>query len=311
MSADHPWLVCLTRRSVASGLVLDSADGATSEPADGPASAVLRVVLEPLDRDATTQLVLAATRADPLPRHVAADLVDRADGNPLFLLELLSALRDGSAVSELPSTIEGLISACVDRLASDDRARLRRVAVLGAGFSVDALGAVDADDVPVDRTLTRLQEFLDHDESGWVRFRHALVRDVAYAGLPYRTRQRLHGQIADAILDSETDGTESDAAVLSLHFFHAQRYDETWSYARTAADSAREVYANVEAVKLYRRALDAARHCTDIPAQSPPRCSSRWATCRTGVVCSPNHERRTPRRASCWSATASRRRGSC
>ena len=62
--------------------------------------------------------------------------------------------------------------------------------------------------------------------------------------------------------------TESDAALLSLHFFHAQRYDETWSYARTAADSAREVYANVEAVKLYRRALDAARHCTDIPAQS-------------------------------------------
>ena len=223
-----------------------------------------RVVLEPLGRDATALLVAAATTSAPLPQHVADELVDRADGNPLFLLELLSALREGGDISSLPSTIEGLISARVDRLAAEDRARLRRVAVLGTGFHGEYLGAVDADDVPVEQTLSRLTEFLASDATGWVTFRHALVRDVAYAGLPYRTRQRLHGQVADSMLANSDDGAESDAALLSLHFFHAQRYEETWRYARVAADAARDVYANVEAAKLYGRALEAARDRDDV-----------------------------------------------
>ena len=230
-----------------------------------PSEGGQRVVLEPLGRAATALLVSAATTSAPLPQHVADELVDRADGNPLFLLELLSALREGGDISSLPSTIEGLISARVDRLAAEDRARLRRVAVLGAGFHGEYLGAVDADDVPVEQTLSRLTEFLASDATGWVTFRHALVRDVAYAGLPYRTRQRLHGQVADSMLANADDDADTDAALLSLHFFHAQRYDETWHYARVAADAARDVYANVEAAKLYVRALDAARNRGDVP----------------------------------------------
>ena len=252
-ASDQPWLVCLTRRRVATGLVLEPSEGGQ------------RVVLEPLGRAATALLVAAATTSAPLPQHVADELVDRADGNPLFLLELLSALREGGDISSLPSTIEGLISARVDRLAAEDRARLRRVAVLGAGFHGDYLGAVDADDVPVEQTLSRLTEFLASDATGWVTFRHALVRDVAYVGLPYRTRQRLHGQVADSMLANADDGADTDAALLSLHFFHAQRYEETWHYARVAADAARDVYANVEAAKLYVRVLDAARNRGDVP----------------------------------------------
>ena len=79
-------------------------------------------MLEPLGRAATALLVSAATTSAPLPQHVADELVDRADGNPLFLLELLSVLREGGDISSLPSTIEGLISARVDRLAAEDRA---------------------------------------------------------------------------------------------------------------------------------------------------------------------------------------------
>ncbi len=116
--------------------------------------------------------------------------------------------------------------------------------------------------MPIEQTLSRLTEFLASDATGWVTFRHALVRDVAYAGLPYRTRQRLHGQVADSML-ANADDEESDAALLSLHFFHAQRYEETWRYARVAADAAHDVYANVEAAKLYGRALEAARNCGD------------------------------------------------
>ena len=109
--------------------------------------------------------------------------------------------------------------------------------MLGAGFHGDYLSAVDADDVPIEQTLSRLTEFLASDGTGWVTVRHALVRDVAYVGLPYRTRQRLHGQVADSMLANADDDADNDAALLSLHFFHAQRYEETWRYARVAADA--------------------------------------------------------------------------
>ena len=122
----------------------------------------------------------------------------------MFLLELLSALREGGDISTLPTTVEGLISARVDRLAAEDRARLRRVAVLGRGFHVEYLSAVDADHVVSSTRWPGWPSSSRVDATGWVTFRHALVRDVAYAGLPYRTRARLHGQVADSILADPT-----------------------------------------------------------------------------------------------------------
>jgi tetratricopeptide (TPR) repeat protein len=99
-----------------------------------------------------------------------------------------------------------------------------------------------------------------------VTFRHALVRDVAYAGLPFGTRSRLHGNIADSMVLEAGEHRSEQAAVLSLHFLHAQRFGDEWMYARTAGDGAREVYANLEAVTLYQRALQAARHLPDLTA---------------------------------------------
>jgi tetratricopeptide (TPR) repeat protein len=250
---EQSWMVCTTRRPTASGLAFDGEDGVDS------------IVLEPLDGAATAKLVVAATSDAPVPQHVAQEIARRSDGNPLFLLELLAALREGGDLSSLPTTVEGLISARVDRLPPEDRARLRRVSVLGAGFAVEHLGAVDGVEDAGARPLTRLADFLAIDAGGWVTFRHALVRDVAYGGLPYETRRQLHGQVADSILRTAPDA-DAAAALLSLHFFHAQRYEETWRYACIAGDTAREMYANVEAATLYTRALASARQGASVTA---------------------------------------------
>ena len=57
------------------------------------------------------------------------------------------------------------------------------------------------------------------------------------------------------------------AALLSLHFLHAHRYGDAWQYARLAGDAANEIYANLEAITLYQRALQAARHLPDLTVE--------------------------------------------
>ena len=87
---DLPWLVCVSRREV---------DGGFHAP-DGPATQ--RLELGPLDRRSTTSLVLAETDHQLFMPQQLETLVDRADGNPLFLLELASALRAGAEIDSLP-----------------------------------------------------------------------------------------------------------------------------------------------------------------------------------------------------------------
>ena len=120
--ANQPWLICVTRRRTTTGPFLD--DGSDTVSID----------LSPLSVDATIRLIETATAGEPLPSHVVRALAERSDGNPLFALELLHALRDEGSLDTLPQSVEGLITARIDRLAPDDRALLRQVSVLGGGF---------------------------------------------------------------------------------------------------------------------------------------------------------------------------------
>jgi class 3 adenylate cyclase len=252
----RPWLICVTRRQVATGFV----------PLPGPTTTTLE--LSTLDPTSTTGLLKAATTGQPLPDHLLQALTERSDGNPLFVLELLHALQSEDDLEALPHSIEGLISARIDRLPAEDRTILRHVSVLGAGFWDGHIASVlpSAEGQQAATVLARLGDILEIQPSGWVRFRHALVHDVAYAGLPFGTRSRLHGQIAESILRSVTADPSDQAALLSLHFAYAQRYPEAWRFARLAGDSARDLFANIEAITLYQRALHAARHIPELSA---------------------------------------------
>ena len=97
------------------------------------------------------------------------------------------------------------------------------------------------------------------DGNGNLLFNHALVRDSAYDGLSYRLRRELHSKAAEAIRAAVGAKSEEQAELLSIHFFHAQRYPEAWSYSLAAAERAKAVYANIEAAESYERALLAGR----------------------------------------------------
>ncbi|MGH8927364.1 MAG: adenylate/guanylate cyclase domain-containing protein, partial [Acidimicrobiia bacterium] len=185
----QPWMLILTRRPGEAGFVAP------------PASHVSRIELQPLTPAQAESLINSATSDHPLlPAQVAA-LAARAAGNPLFLVELLRSLSLGADVDTLPQSVEGLIAARIDRLPPSDRHLLRRLAVLGNGFMAEHTKAV-IPEVPsgaLVRTLRRLGDFVTLSHNGWVQFRHALIRDVAYESLPFKTRSQLHCAVGNSI----------------------------------------------------------------------------------------------------------------
>lgn len=247
-----PWLLCMTRRDVAEGF-----------SARGPLVEVVRP--EPLDAAATAALIDAATEEMPLPPHEISALAARSGGNPLFLKELLAAAQAAGGIEGLPDSVEALITARIDRLAPRERTILKRLSVLGPEFRGELARAVVPADLLADEAAwEQVAEFIDSDGEDTLRFRHALIRDAAYEGLPYRLRRDLHALVGQTIEREAGSAAEEHAEILSLHFFSAHRYHAAWRYSRVAADRARRIYANVEAAEFYERAIDAARRNGDV-----------------------------------------------
>jgi class 3 adenylate cyclase/tetratricopeptide (TPR) repeat protein len=246
-----PWLICSTRRAVEEGFAAPEGPGITSFP------------LRPLDPETAAALVQASTEDMPFPPHQIAALTERAGGNPLFLKELIAAARS-AGLETLPDSVEGLIMARIDQLAPAERNLLRRASVIGRKFPREYLSSV-LDDVPPpnDPVWRRISEFIV-ENNGIMAFAHALIRDGAYEGLPYKVRRKLHARVGDSIEQAAGDNPDDQAELLSLHFFHAQRFVEAWRFSIVAAERANAIYANVEAAEFYGRALMAAQHVEDL-----------------------------------------------
>jgi len=242
---ERPWVVCVTRREL---------DATVAEEAP---STTLQ--LAPLDAVETAQLASAATDAAPIAPHEMALLVERSAGNPLFLQELVIAAQAAGGVASLPGSIESLMTARVDRLPPDLRDLLREVSVLGYSFPRALASAVVTRGRP--GRLRRLSDLLSEDGE-LIRFRHALLRDAAYEGLTFRRRRDLHALAAETIAAAGDDRPE----LLSFHYHLAARYERSWDTSRVAGRRAASVYANTEAARFYRRALEASRR---VPGLDP------------------------------------------
>ncbi len=247
-----PWLICLTRRDETTGFVAP----------EHPAARTLAA--QPLDADAALRLIQAATEADPFLPRESAMLAERSGGNPLFLEELVQVAR-ASGVESLPDSVEAVVTAQIDRLSPAARSLLRTVSVLGIAFGQDLVDRLLEPDgaVPAPGEWEALGEFLVAPEPGEWRFRHALMRDAAFEGLPYRRRRDLHGRAGTLIEASATDPADV-AELLSFHYFNAQRLAEAWTYSLISGDRARENFANGQAAEFYERALEAARKLPDV-----------------------------------------------
>ena len=253
-SSDRPWLFLVLRRPEESGF---SSEGG---------SAIDRLSLGPLTEQDTIELAEMATEDVPLPTHLQRQVVERANGNPQLLLDLLvSATSDTGA---LPASVEAAATVRIDSLAPRDRQLLRRLSVFGLAFHPRFLNEVlDADvHAPDEDTWGRLAEFFEEEADGFRRFRRAVVRDAAYAGLPFRVRRRLHQAIGER-WEREVDDPDEAAGLLSLHFSRAADHVKALRYATVAGEHAAGIHANVEASRFFERAFESGRKADAPPSQ--------------------------------------------
>jgi tetratricopeptide (TPR) repeat protein len=196
-----------------------------SPPEGGHHSVVVH--LDPLGRDAAAQLLqsLAGDRVAALDDGVAADLLDRASGNPFFLEELVSWL-DGSGSTQLPDTLRALVAARLDALTPAERDVLEDAAVLGSRGRVDWLATMQREahgrDAAVDASLRVLQskELLAVAGDSW-EFHSELVREVAYGMMTKQRRAKVHTGIAAWLECEEYEHHEAVIDSIAHHYGRA------------------------------------------------------------------------------------------
>jgi len=241
----QPWLLFVTRDNRPTGWV---------------PTATGRIELGPLDMTSSIELAEMATPERPLPPAIAEELAVRSGGHPLLLRELARAAARGEDPDELPSTVEELAASQIDQLPPAQRSMLRRAAVLGDEFPEDLLLQMISDVAP-EKSETELLAGLSGliVSAGYLlRFRHPILREVAYAGLPYRRRRELHAQAAE-VLEANPAAADRRPELLALHYFVARNYDKAMDYGWRAGERAMARYAPAAAADAYRRAAQAAR----------------------------------------------------
>ncbi len=218
-------------------------------------------VLAPLTYDETalaTTLILGTGL--PASRDVVSAIFERSDGVPLYIEELLAALRgataDGRAIrdAKVPTSIEDAIMARVGRLSADAQVVGRAAAVIGRCFVPSVLaGMLDRPvsdlDEPLDE-LTRNAFIFTYGE-GILDFRHQLIRDALYRSVPSSELRRLHARAGE--FGAQLEGASEIHA--SAHFERAGLRPQAYRAALAGADAASAVSSRHEAFELYARAV--------------------------------------------------------
>ena len=224
---------------------------------------VQRVDIARLAPARTRDLVSAILGGEAEPDLVAR-VVERSDGNPFFIEELVMA--EGAASDRgMPPTLRGILLARIGALADAAQSLVGVAAVAGRRVDHDLLASVAGQDEST--TLAALrdavgQQILVADtagESDGYAFRHALMQEAAYDDLLPGERRRLHKAFAEAVA-ARAVGTGADAAAhwaeLAYHWSATRDDERALEASVRAAMAAVEAYAFADALRHFETALD-------------------------------------------------------
>jgi predicted ATPase/class 3 adenylate cyclase len=183
------------------------------------------IELEPLPRSDSERLADALLEDAELPADVRAHLLDKTEGNPLFVEETVRMVLESGdgAFDRIPDTLQALIAARIDRLPQSEKLLLQRASVIGRVFWAGALAHLspefdgefdDAlDDLLMRDLLTRESRSTITGEEPY-RFKHVLIREVAYAALSKSSRADLHMKFAEWLRE------RADKELLEIRAYH-------------------------------------------------------------------------------------------
>ncbi len=214
-----------------------------------------RIALEPLSPDATTELATFLTGDDGDKSDIERIARD-ADGNPLFVEELVAARDDG----RIPPTLRDLMSVRFNSLDRDARQLVRTAALIGLRAPrawLAAASGLDADQARASARAAVDAGVLLAENGAWgYVFRHALLRQAVLEDILPDERIALHGAIAAALTDHPERAVDVDqAAELARHWDAAEEATPALRWLVAAAQQAEARYAFDAAFEAYERGL--------------------------------------------------------
>jgi len=235
--------------------------------------------LSPLSNKDSNALVEALFAADDIPLDVRRMILEKSDGNPFFMEEVIRTLIDNDIVVQdaddgrlivtsstddimIPDNLQALLAARIDRLEETAKHVLQLASVIGRSFYHQVLvkisDAADTLDYELNN-LQRLDLILENAREPYIEyiFRQALTQETAYNSILLKHRRQFHKMVGEALLHLYPDRVDEYAAVLGYHFYQAQD-PRALIYFQMEGDSAFRLYANAEAIGYYRKAIEAA-----------------------------------------------------
>ncbi len=252
----------------------------------GHSGAVQAIALQSLDESQSRELVLEILRKAPeIPTDLSDLIVSRAEGNPLYVEEMIKILiEDGVIIAgqdewqvrrnqilsaRVPPHINGVLQARLDRLSELERVTLQRAAVIGRIFWDSAVIHMNETAVPATmpsethvalQALEKREMIFKRQVSGFAGsqayvFKHAILHQVAYESVLLRFRPGYHKQAGDWLAEQSGDRIAENAGLIAEHYEMAGERTAAAELYETAAQRAYHAYDLELAIDYYRKAL--------------------------------------------------------
>lgn len=277
LSASHPFLLLAVFRPRREDGSWQVHERAAREFADRHVSIELR----PLDTEQSRQLVANLLEIEGLPEHIRQLILDKSEGNPFFVEEVIRSLLDAGVVVPdgpywkatrdiediaVPDTLVSVLTTRLDML--DDEAKLVActAAVIGRSFDVETLAAITDGTPDLDKALATLEQRglvrhtgrvtnggATHDRTmRTFAFKHVLTQQTAYEASLLSARRAMHLRLAERIEHTEPDRVYD----LARHFVEARAASRAIPYLVAAGQHSARSFSLAEAIGYFRKAIE-------------------------------------------------------
>jgi class 3 adenylate cyclase/predicted ATPase len=271
-----------------------------ASPAPAPATQMLSALLGASPAPATQSpdasrerpsgdlQVAGRVRAQDSIEELKRLITERTEGNPFFMEEMVQTLFDQGVLVrngvvkvsrslsqiQIPTTVQGILAARIDRLPAADKELLQTLAVIGMEFPLSVIKqVVQQSSDELERILSDLQlgEFI-YEQPAFPEveytFKHALTHDVAYNSVLSERRKQLHERAAQGIEALFGSQLEIHLSELAHHYSRSSNAAKAVEYLQRASEQAIERSANAEAIAQLKTALDLLKGLPDGPARA-------------------------------------------
>jgi class 3 adenylate cyclase/tetratricopeptide (TPR) repeat protein len=233
--------------------------------------------LEPLTESDSEAMIANLLTISELPGRLRKIILEKAEGNPFFVEEVVRSLiemgavvrdeagarwRAGGPVDDIaiPDNLQALLISRMDRLEKEAKRTLQLASVIGRTFYERILGYINDKVSDLSQQLDNLQQAelillaAQAPELAY-RFRHELTRDAAYGTILRRERRAYHRRVGQAIEELLPERMGELVLELANHFGEAGEKEKALKYFQMAAEASARVWANAEAAEQYGQAI--------------------------------------------------------